>query len=167
MKAILMSIQPKWCELIANGTKAIEVRKTAPKEVPFKVYMYETKSKQIEYLEEFSVGYCGRGKVIGEFICNKVDAYRFSNYEAQYDVTHEEMSQMCLNHPELIAYGKGKPLYGLHISELKIYDKPKKLSEFKAYNRNCYFSDLGFAKPDCKKCYECNLTRAPKSWQYI
>lgn len=27
-KAILLSIQPKWCGLIANGKKTIEVRKT-------------------------------------------------------------------------------------------------------------------------------------------
>lgn len=31
MKSILMSIQPKWCELIVSGQKTIEVRKTAPK----------------------------------------------------------------------------------------------------------------------------------------
>jgi len=30
MKAILMSIQPKWCKLIAHGNKTIEVRKTKP-----------------------------------------------------------------------------------------------------------------------------------------
>ena len=42
MNSILIAIQPKWCELIASGKKTIEVRKTAPKEVPFKVYMYCT-----------------------------------------------------------------------------------------------------------------------------
>ena len=31
MKAVLISIQPKWCELIASGKKTIEVRKTRPK----------------------------------------------------------------------------------------------------------------------------------------
>lgn len=43
-KAVLISIQPKWCELIANGKKTIEVRKTKPKlETPFKCYIYCTK----------------------------------------------------------------------------------------------------------------------------
>ena len=43
MKAILISIQPKWCELIASSKKTVEVRKTAPKlETPFKVYIYCT-----------------------------------------------------------------------------------------------------------------------------
>ena len=46
MKAVLISIQPKWCELIANGKKTVEVRKTKPKlETPFKVYIYCTKPK--------------------------------------------------------------------------------------------------------------------------
>ena len=31
MKAVLISIQPKWCELIASGKKTVEVRKTKPK----------------------------------------------------------------------------------------------------------------------------------------
>lgn len=31
MKSVLISIQPKWVEKIANGEKTIEVRKTAPK----------------------------------------------------------------------------------------------------------------------------------------
>lgn len=35
MKSILMSIQPKWVKKIISGEKIIEVRKTAPKEVPF------------------------------------------------------------------------------------------------------------------------------------
>lgn len=45
-KAIMISIQPKWCELIANGQKTIEVRKNRPKlETPFKCYIYCTKAK--------------------------------------------------------------------------------------------------------------------------
>lgn len=44
MKSVLISIQPKWCELIASGKKTVEVRKTKPKlETPFKVYIYCTK----------------------------------------------------------------------------------------------------------------------------
>ena len=47
MKSVLISIQPKWCELIANGKKTVEVRKTKPKlETPFKVYIYCTKNKK-------------------------------------------------------------------------------------------------------------------------
>ena len=39
-KAVMISIQPKWCGLIASGKKIIEVRKTRPKlKVPFKCYI--------------------------------------------------------------------------------------------------------------------------------
>ncbi len=29
-KSVLISIKPKWCELIASGKKTVEVRKTKP-----------------------------------------------------------------------------------------------------------------------------------------
>ena len=46
MKSVLISIKPKWCELIASGKKTVEVRKTRPKiETPFKVYIYETQGR--------------------------------------------------------------------------------------------------------------------------
>lgn len=51
MKSVLISIQPKWCELIANGKKTVEVRKTRPKlETPFKGYIYCTSSNVHECL---------------------------------------------------------------------------------------------------------------------
>lgn len=47
MKAVLISINPLWCELIGNGEKTIEVRKNRPKlKTPFKVFIYCTKQKQ-------------------------------------------------------------------------------------------------------------------------
>ena len=50
MKAVMISIQPKWAMLIANGEKTIEVRKTRPKiDTPFKCYIYETKAQYITY----------------------------------------------------------------------------------------------------------------------
>ena len=57
VKAVLISIKPKWCDLIRRGRKTVEVRKTCPKlEVPFKVYIYETMD-----------GGRGSGLVFGEF----------------------------------------------------------------------------------------------------
>lgn len=167
MKAILMSIQPKWCELIASGKKTIEVRKTAPKEVPFKVYMYCTKGGYMYRCRfdenRLAIPEVWNGKVIGEFICDRVDEYE-ANDRGWYIYPQDEV---CMWTDEIAGYGKGKPLYGLHISELKIYDKPKELGEFKKYNRTCKFSDLGYANPNCKTCRDCNLTRPPQSWQYV
>ena len=45
MKKILLSTKPDWCEKIANRIKPIEVRKTAPREVPFKALIYCTNDK--------------------------------------------------------------------------------------------------------------------------
>lgn len=152
MKSILISIQPKWIKKIVNEEKTIEMRKTAPKQVPFKCYIYATKgtidnslliSKDShhaiigDYRNAFNCDgdgnidwNIGNGKVIGEFVCDKVDVYDFSNYEAEYRITHIEQKAMCLNQPELIQYGDGQPLYGWHISDLKIYDEPKRISDF-------------------------------------
>lgn len=196
MKSVLISIQPKWVEKIANGQKTIEVRKTAPKcGVPFKCYIYATKKARLQtifkkgewiFSDDHSFGkfdenifvkdsLCAwQGKVIGEFICDKVDKYTFSHYEAEYRVTHVEQNAMCLNHPELIHYGKGKTLYGWHISDLKIYDKPKELSEFKRPldMPTCGYTECGsYETPYCKwlnmGCEKRIITRPPQSWQYV
>ena len=47
MKSVMLSIRPQWCELIANGKKTIEVRKSRPKlDTPFKCYIYCTAPKK-------------------------------------------------------------------------------------------------------------------------
>ena len=55
MKAVLISIRPKWVEKIVSGEKTLEVRKTRPKlETPFKCYIYCTGVKRSplgEYVE--------------------------------------------------------------------------------------------------------------------
>ena len=205
MKSVLISIRPKWVEKIASGEKTIEVRKSAPKEVPFKAYIYATKPKkwfscgavstsdELLWLANGKVEMCDgfkfwadsgvyqglNGRVIGEFICDKVDEYTFSHYEAEYRVTHVEQKAMCLNQPELIRYGKGNTLYGWHISDLKIYDKPKELSEFKTPPCEKGEKACGNCKwlvkintPDVYEC-ECYvedgrpITRPPQSYMYV
>lgn len=183
MKAVLISIRPQWCEKITSGEKTIEVRKTAPKEVPFKTYIYETKESKMRYLDDRfnsflnnKSHYTDMGKVIGEFICDKVDEYTFSHYEAEYRVTHVEQKAMCLNQPELIRYGKGKTLYGWHISDLKIYDKPKELSEFYTIAESgsdcccgCVWHETPLFEMPCRTCTgeRKYLYRPPQSWCYV
>lgn len=139
-KAVMISIQPKWCELIANGKKTFEVRKTEPKlEIPFKVYIYCTKSKDSTFFT--NPDYLGNGKVIGYFVCDDIDELH------EYELTPQVKSylyekarldlflvQSCLSYGQLSEYRKNlpyyRPLYAWHISNLVIYDKPKELSEF-------------------------------------
>ena len=161
MEAILMSIQPKWCELICNGKKTVEVRKTAPKDTPFKVYIYQTKKRWIYKLLPWLKK--RQAKAIGEFVCDKINyfPYRLNTYWIRL----ENLDKTCLCYGELQNYGKGKPLFGLHISDLKIYDEPKALGEFitvKCTNKKGSCSDCKI-KPDCIKY----LTRPPQSWQYV
>lgn len=186
MKSILISIQPKWVEKIASGKKTIEVRKTAPQEVPFKCYIYETQGRtETPWIDEDGhFIYKGRGQVIGEFICDKVDEYNFHNglvafdsmglpsgFYGSYLIFADDYESMCLSYDEVKNYGKGKTLYGWHISDLKIYDKPKELSEFytkktcNSCKKSGYESTACMYDEDCKVLVQ--ITRAPQSWQYI
>lgn len=185
MKSVLISIQPKWCELIASGKKTIEVRKTRPKlETPFKCYIYCTKSKEIMFNvflnePEKEVEYLS-GKVIGEFVCDRLDVTYpilipntdVALYTNEW-VLGSKVEDTCLTLKDISEYGKGKPLYGWHISDLKIYDKPKELGEFwKAdkcpYNsgNSCTYKYHCFRAGESKSCGE-QLARPPQSWCYV
>lgn len=75
MKAILMSIKPKWCKKIFSGEKTVDVRKVAPKlETPFKVYVYQTKYRLCnKFINEVLNTVYDGGKVVGEFVCDRVE----------------------------------------------------------------------------------------------
>lgn len=175
MKAVLISIQPKWVEKIANGEKTIEVRKTTPKlERPFKVYIYATwngNKKEILVKQDGRL-FCEdwrkasglqreSGKVIGEFVCRGMmdgSAYLLPK-------------QSCLTRDEIFDYAKGKRVYGWRIADLKIYDKPKELGEFR---KPCpYMDGTHCLEHKCEyyddysgKCC-CKVERPPQSWCYV
>ena len=135
MKAILLSIRPQWCEQIANKKKTIDVRKSKPKlKPPFKCYIYCTEKGKYLYrcrLDKNGLAVPERwnGKIIGEFMCDKISIYP---YDRTYGflISEEEFNMTFLTGNEFCGYGKGKTLYGWHISEVKIYEQPKMLSEF-------------------------------------
>ena len=172
-KAVLISIHPKWCEKIASGEKTIEVRKTRPKiDTPFKCFIYCTESntknpwKLLEIHSSDGKIHKGNGKVIGEFICDYW--YQFFYNETEYSTILTKLG--CLSIDEVWEYGKGKTLYGWHISDLKIYDEPKELGEFYKPCPN----DAPCKLCKCVLVYEDNLitcgnkiTRPPQSWCYV
>ena len=92
MKEILMSIRPQWCEKIFNGSKTIEVRKSRPSiPTPFKVYVYETKGKTKYWSQPMPIPYTeGRGKVIGSFVCDRVEEYEGEFWD---DDTYERIQE--------------------------------------------------------------------------
>ena len=166
MKSVLIAIQPQWAEKIAKGEKTIEVRKTAPKcETPFKCYIYMTQGKLKDLGIYSEWVYKNRMKVIGEFICDKA-----SELDYVYYWNNGYEFETCLTYRQVADYGKGKPLYGWHISELRLYDKPKELSEF---SRPCSYSGLCFSckrtsfKKDGNLLCNTKITRPPQSWMYV
>lgn len=157
-KAVLISINPRWCSLIASGKKTIEVRKTKPNLLPpFRCYIYCTTPKTKnphEILEIHGVDgkiRKGNGMVIGEFVCDSIFALE-TNLEVHYELPgspverwHEwneapdgfELEEdieeaACLSFDEIEKYiGAFSCGYFWHISSLYIYDKPLELSEFR------------------------------------
>lgn len=132
-KAVLISIRPEWVEKILSGQKTLEVRKTRPKlETPFKVYIYCTAGNLSYEVGNGMICNISGGKlVVGEFVCDRIEPivpapepYGF------YDVEDSFVAQTGLIDGVLWDYGNGATLYGWRISNLKIYDFPKKLSEF-------------------------------------
>ena len=177
MKSVLIAIRPQGVEKIASGEKTIEVRKTAPQEVPFKAYIYESrngghrckhcneKDSCYSYAPKNVGCYNGSGKVIGEFICNNA-----SELDYMYYWNNGYEFETCLTYRQVADYGKGKPIYGWHISDLKIYDKPKELSEF---SRPCSYRGLCFSckrtsfKKDGNLLCNTKITRPPQSWMHV
>ena len=172
MKAVLMSIQPKWCELIASGKKTIEIRRNIPKlDAPFKVYIYCTLAGSNEFFKDvlhgdvaaWNRGNWGirKGNVIGEFTCSQISTYDYAemykppyweeSLGEQYYITSGELECSCLSYEELTEYGQGKKLYGLHIIDLKIYDQPKSLIEFERPCK-CVGEYEGETYCDCLNC---------------
>lgn len=151
MQSVLISIRPQYCELIASGKKTIEVRKSRPKlETPFKCYIYQSKPKdrlitilkdgdenygetyhgKPVFIKTYGDGYwTGRNqKVIGEFVCDSVTNL-FA--DSRFWLDEKAVEQACLTGNQIRKYANGKEsVYGWHISDLRIYDKPRELSEF-------------------------------------
>ena len=192
MKSVLISTRPKLVEKICHKIgedetgkaiyeKRIEVRNTAPQEVPFKCYIYETKGQYVKFTHGAHTKYgYGRGKVIGEFICDRIicsQAYFDSQGKNHLtNVFPDDIKKTCLDEYDLWDYIAGKAVkanqmydgYLWHISDLKIYDKPKELSEFR---KPCdRFLDCCTCRRLVHNEYmSCDnkITRPPLSWCYV
>lgn len=192
MKSIIQSIKPQRCELIASGRMKINVMKTRPKlQTPFKVYIYETKTGYVSRSKEndILVPVKYRGKCIGEYVCDEI-------IEWTEDMKPPvPLDKIQLSYSEIRKYGRDKTLYLWHISDLKIYDKPKELSKFfvidKEFLKDCPYRIRTYNNPDYTNgalllgSYACNnsfepdfcrgqcggatkpLFRPPQSWCYV
>ena len=196
-KAVLISIRPKWCELIASGRETIEVRKNAPKiKTPFKCYIYCTKyypsdpNSMINTKGRSSFIKLADQAVIGEFVCDSIYPLSFYASDASFFDTEPPLPVpgTCLTDREIVDYlGNGKTGYGWQISDLVIYGKPKKLSDFyRWYDGTTDIRPCENGKPceheiydygeDCTACAidfdgtNCpflRVTKPPQSWCYV
>ena len=167
MRAILISIKPKWVAKILNGEKTIELRKTMPKcKLPVEVYIYCTKEQDIakitkiapydkyvcekdfDCMKDFKCmnsGYSAKGKIVAKFTLNKVGKIikrYIPNDSYIYSSSCCILSvDSCLSHQEIDNYLKAKigerKGYAWHIDNLVILDKPIKLEQ-KAPQSWCY-----------------------------
>ena len=111
------------------------------------------------------------GKVIGEFVCDRMYGVAITGvFENGEQLPIDILKQSCLTVSEFHNYVGIKNCYGWHISELKIYDKPKELGEFRGFcskKAKCY-SDIIRHCNDTHLTWKCNpLARAPQSWCYV
>lgn len=151
-KSVLISINPVWCNLIANGEKTLEIRKNKPRQdVPFKCYIYCTKAHGRNPLELLELHRDDgkivqmNGKIIGEFICDSITEFSVPYPAYQEELPENILKESCLRYIALHRYAlisNNCNLFAWHISDLKIYDEPKNLDEF-------------------------GSTRPPQSWGYI
>ena len=122
--------------------------------------------------------YKGKGQVIGEFICNKVEKYEpyvilCAYYEVNGAYVKENLrynSGTCLSYEDMVNYSSGKTLYGWYISDLKIYDEPKALSCFyKQCPKNTTCSTCDWLHVDWHTFGECSntVTRPPQNYIYV
>lgn len=176
-KAVLISIKPQWAKKIFEGKKTIEIRRTHPSiDMPFKVYVYQTKHKGGKAIvSEALNSVYGGGKVIGSFVCDRIREIIPLGLRG-FKLGAEWLKEMCLSKEQLDEYGGLKTLYSWHITEPKLFDKPRELCEFYAPCRK----GKETADESCKGCSYafkgvstgeiiCDnaITRPPQSFCYI
>ena len=167
MKAILISINPKYVAKILNGEKTLEIRKTLPKcDLPIDVYIYCTKDRK--YVNLINRGGFLTGMVVAKFTLNKVEEIKqrigvfwvWGGHPYYTDNVSEEnlLKRSCLSAEELENYLQGKVGYAWHIDNLVVFNKPKEIGEFRTHKTY-----------DLKDLHNCHvaLTRAPQSWCYV
>lgn len=200
-KAVLLSIRPEWCKKILDGEKTVEVRRTCPVHgTPFKVYIYCTLAGSDSlFMDALNRDVAAwnrggwpekKGRVIGEFTCDKIDKLvhvgtmmdiNILTLDGWYKSAGELLQAACLTEAAAKKYLQGRNGYGWHISDLKIYDQPRKLTGFLP---NCRFGEDGeceYRRVYCEHqnydynpdgsvnvvCCDKRVQKAPQSWCYV
>lgn len=193
-KAVLISIQPQWCEEIASEEKTLEIRKTKPKlQTPFKCYIYCTKNelltrsynngsiyvapyKKYQKALESNGNITLSGKVIGEFVCDRIEEYQ-----------SEFVNDNCYEDIRLVWDNEDKPYEAEKEFEIITSNEKDNPNDCRLCKDACLtfgeiksYVGIGFAKTfygwhisdlviydKPKQLSEFNINRAPQSWCYV
>jgi predicted transcriptional regulator len=157
-KNILIAVNKEHLDNILDGIKTVEWRK---KPLPLgKHYGYETKNKG------------GCGKITGEFYI--VENIKVDLFDIVCNDEKDLIKKGCVDWGFLNKYaGIERPyLYANIIENAKRYDKPKELSEFKAW-RDCEtphkeFMNCKFTYRHPSHCECCQwIKRPPQSYMFV
>ena len=135
--------------------------------------------------EQWNIKNFLNGKVIGEFVCNRVEDYSKWEYDIPALYRHINLFA-CIDYPRLYEYLPNGGGYGWHISDFVLYELPKNITDFR---KPCVTPEMPYC-PECpagceyirdteaefyRTDGECNtewrclnyLRRPPQSWCYV
>ena len=145
-KEILISIQPYWCDRIIDGVKELEIRRTRPTiEPPFKCHIYCTKDRRgsiVSFAKPDGGFIFSNGHVIADFICDKVIEISVPYPAYSSEMNQDILKAACMSYSEMHRYAGHNTVYGLHISDLHIFDHSESLDKY-------------------------GMVRPPQSWCYV
>ena len=191
MKKVLISIKPKWVAEILNHRKTLEIRKTAPKDLPCEVYIYCTQGKDILLMiEDYDYGsmtyYAPKPALIEKptrkASKDEVDLYgyykRFKDTEHEWKLNGKVVAKFTLKGVEIVEICESEDcvdprmalFYGGNEegSVVKACLTDGQIADYLGYGHTGYaweISDLViFEKP--KELKDFGVKRSPQSWCY-
>lgn len=94
-------------------------------------------------------------KVIGEFVCSSIECFDVPYPAFQSKLEKRIIDESCCTYYQLHRYAYHDALYGWHITDLVIYDRPKELSDFAGLRKTKFGME------------PVSLARPPQSWCYV
>lgn len=160
MNAVMLSIHPKWCKLIFDGAKTVEIRKARPIKIeePFKAFVYCTlpnrrrnticgcfklNDDELFVHPRHGLKYGDSIELMAEddyskdnFLNGKVIGELTIRKVERFPVMDCDLSTVCadsaLHKEEMLEYAGGREnLYAWQIERAELYEKPLPLSAFR------------------------------------
>ena len=180
---ILKSIPVEWKEWLKDQSKPFPKKEIYLYCTKGKDYV-KTGNRMFEcsYVSDGFKPFIVNGKVVAKCVVEKIDVYPYfdepDEFETVYDeqtgqsytqcsplygkgiyITGEELEKTCLTYEEIFVYSKNKTVYGLHLTHLEIFDRPRELGEF-------HFTKEYKKAHDFPEWWDKPITHAPQSWMY-